>query len=232
MHELSVILMTRNQAWNLTRLIDSVVSEADPFPESDILVVDAASTDETVQIARRHPVRVLRLRPGDPLTSTAQRYAGYRLTAGEFVLFLGGDLELCKGWLSRAVALLHVRPAAAVVTGPVSVGLSTCRGSLRAIRATSPRRRLLGCTRFRSYGEGLYRRSVLDRVGLPHPYFAYDDGAALWRSIRDGGYELVALRRLMACRHVRPVSYNLASMAAAALRVFERSRQHKHYGLS
>jgi glycosyltransferase involved in cell wall biosynthesis len=217
MYDVSAVLMTRNQAWNLTRLIDSVVSGTDSFTQFEIVIVDAGSRDATIEVARQHSVQVVRLRPGDPLTTAGQRYAGYRLTTGDFVLFLRGDLVLCEGWLPTAVAILHASPAVAVLTGPVS--RRTLAPFPRAVQAIRRPHRLLSCEHMYCYGEGLYRRSVLDQIGLVDPYFPYDDGAVLWRHIRHRGYDILGLRRHMARRHVPPASYKFAPIAGVALRL-------------
>lgn len=51
---LSVIITTYNEAGNIARCLESILDIA-----SDILVVDSFSTDKTVEIARRYPVRIL-----------------------------------------------------------------------------------------------------------------------------------------------------------------------------
>ncbi|MGH1437090.1 MAG: glycosyltransferase family 2 protein [Lewinella sp.] len=51
---LSVIITTYNEADNIARCLESILELA-----NDILVVDSFSTDKTVEIARRYPVRVL-----------------------------------------------------------------------------------------------------------------------------------------------------------------------------
>lgn len=51
---LSVIITTYNEAENIARCLESILELA-----SDILVVDSFSTDQTLEIARRYPVRIL-----------------------------------------------------------------------------------------------------------------------------------------------------------------------------
>src|SRR5215469_3560219 len=60
MVELSVVLITKNQAWNIARLIESVLDATSSVLSKEIILVDSASTDQTVEIAGRYPVTILR----------------------------------------------------------------------------------------------------------------------------------------------------------------------------
>ena len=64
MTELSVVLTTKNQAWNATRLIESVLEAISRLSSTEVTLVDSASADETVELARCYPVSILRLRGG------------------------------------------------------------------------------------------------------------------------------------------------------------------------
>ena len=103
MIELSVVLISKNQAWNIDRLVTSVLKETEHFPGREIVLVDSASSDQTTEIAARYPISVLKLHPEQRLTAAAGRYVGYHHTTGDLVLFLDGDMELCSGWLEQAL---------------------------------------------------------------------------------------------------------------------------------
>ena len=97
MTELSVVLISKNQEWNIARLVESVLRETDALPSREIVLVDSASTDRTTEIAARYPIAVLKLCPEQRLTAAAGRYVGYKRTTGDLVLFLDGDMELVRG---------------------------------------------------------------------------------------------------------------------------------------
>src|SRR6266853_2928168 len=115
MIELSIVLISKNQAWNIARLIESVLQATSSIAMVEILLVDSASTDETVQVASRFPITILRLRPGHRLSPAAGRYIGYKRTRGDFVLFLDGDMELLQGWLRQAVQVMREMPKGGVM---------------------------------------------------------------------------------------------------------------------
>ena len=101
MNKLAVVLITKNQAWNIERLIESVLRATAGVASSEVWLVDSASTDCTVELAKQYPVNILRLRPDLPLTPAAGRYVGYSYSQSQYVLFLDGDMELYPDWLVR-----------------------------------------------------------------------------------------------------------------------------------
>jgi len=89
MIELSVVLISRNQAWSIVRLMDSVIRETASVPSKEIILVDSASTDETVELAGAYPIRILRLQPGQPLSPAIGRYvATNRRRANTFFFWM------------------------------------------------------------------------------------------------------------------------------------------------
>jgi glycosyltransferase involved in cell wall biosynthesis len=195
MTELSVVLISKNQAWSIVRLMESVVRETASLPSKEILLIDSASTDETVELAGAYPVQIIRLQPGQPLSPAIGRYVGYKQARGEFVLFLDGDTELVEGWLARALGVMRETPGAGAVTGQV-INLPTAAVKepaplLRNLPMRAPREVLWG-----SYGGGgsaMYRRTVLDEVGTFNPYLNSDEEPELGLRIRHRGYRILEL---------------------------------------
>ena len=136
--ELSVVLISKNQAWNIARLVESVLRGTSSIPASEIILVDSASTDDTVQLASRYPINIVRLRPTQKLSPAAGRYIGYKRTRGEFILFLDGDMELIPGWLCRPFAPCEARPMPASCTPAASLSCLQVQAEA-ASRGGSPR---------------------------------------------------------------------------------------------
>jgi len=195
MTELSVVLISRNQAWSIVRLMDSVIRETASVPSREIILVDSASTDETVKLAGAYPIRTLRLQPGQPLSPAIGRYVGYKQAQGEYVLFLDGDTELVEGWLSHALRVIRETSNAGAVTGHVinlpTAALKEPAPLLREMQMRAPREVLWG-----SYGGGgaaMYRRTVLEEVGTFNPYLNSDEEPELGLRIRHAGYRILEL---------------------------------------
>src|SRR5690625_4465821 len=98
--DLAVVLIARNQVWNVERLVRSVTSTPEGA-SAELVLVDSASGDGTPQRARELGVTVLELDGSQRLTAAAGRVAGQEATESDYVLFLDGDMELAPGWLSQ-----------------------------------------------------------------------------------------------------------------------------------
>ncbi|MEY2513471.1 MAG: hypothetical protein QOJ89_829 [bacterium] len=201
MPRLAVVLITKDQAWNIARLVTSVLHETAAFAAAEVVVVDSASTDATAQIAARFPVTVLRLHADQPLTAAAGRYVGYHRTTGDFVLFLDGDMELCPGWLAQALDVLESSPDVAVISGeildlPIAGGDDSKPALVErvAVAATIPY----------TAGAAIHRRAVLDDVGTFNPYLRSDEEPELCIRVRHAGHRIVRLDLPLAYHYTDP----------------------------
>jgi glycosyltransferase involved in cell wall biosynthesis len=199
---LSVVLISKNQAWNTARLVESVLKETERLPAREVVLVDSASTDRTTEVAARYPIAVLRLRPDQRLTPAAGRYVGYAQTTGDLVLFLDGDMELCEGWLEQALDVMGSQPDVAVITGRVID---------RPLHAAEPAgdiaARGVGDAVDVPHGGGaaMYRRSVLEQVGTFNPYLYSDEEPVLCLAIRHAGHRVIRLARPIVFHYSAPV---------------------------
>jgi len=211
---LSVVLIARNQAEMIGRLIDSVLAETAAIGAAEVVLVDSASEDATLDVAARYPIKILRLPHGQRLTAAAGRSVGFEATAGESVLFLDGDMELLPGWLPRAMDVLASSPRIGAVTGyivnvtsefeaaeesPDSEG--HCGGGVVELACRS-----VG-------GMGLYRRIALERAGSFNPSLYSDEEPELCLRLRRAGFHLVRIE-LPAVRHFGAGEQTVRSLLA------------------
>ena len=97
---LTICVIGRNEAKNLPRLISSLKPLEDlPFPVETIFV-DSDSSDSTAEIARTYFDKTYCLRESRNLCASAGRYFGTTKALGNWVLYLDGDMELCKEFVS------------------------------------------------------------------------------------------------------------------------------------
>ncbi len=203
MPELAVVLITKNQAWNVPRLIESVLRHTSSAASREIVLVDSASSDATVELACNYPIRVLQLSPDQRLTAAAGRYTGYKHTSGDIVLFLDGDNELCPGWLDAAMEVLRCNDDIAAVAGQI-VDLPRSaqhhdpppdNGASGDIQITDVRH---------GGGAVAYKRSVLEQVGTFNPYIYSDEEPELCIRIRHAGYRVVKINRCSVYHYTDP----------------------------
>jgi glycosyltransferase involved in cell wall biosynthesis len=88
---LSVVIIGRNEEAHLGATLASV--QAIPM-DYEILYVDSASEDQSVDVAVRYGARVARLAPSPHLCAAAGRYVGTLLARTPWILYLDGDMQL------------------------------------------------------------------------------------------------------------------------------------------
>lgn len=191
--EVSVVLISKNQEWNIERLIKSVLEETAYLPLGRIILVDSASTDRTTEVAAQFPITIIKLNPEQRLTAAAGRYVGYQHTTGDFILFLDGDMELYPGWLDLALEVMKQRTDAGVLCGVVMdrpIDLLTTgkqRGEVYPVDKLEVEKVL------QSGGASLFRRSILEKVAVFNPYLFSEEEPGLCLRIRFAGYQIYRL---------------------------------------
>ena len=112
---LSVVVIGRNEGVRLERCLRSVSRLNDPGCPVEVVYVDSASTDGSVDLAERMGARVIAIR-AERTTAALGRNAGWRQTHAPFVLFLDGDTTLDPNFVARAMPEFK-DPSVAVVWG-------------------------------------------------------------------------------------------------------------------
>ena len=111
---ISIIIPVYNNMRDLPECLSAVKASAKNL-DTEIIVVDDASTDETPSVAASMGVHVLRLgRNSGP--AAARNFAAQRAT-GEILFFVDADVVLAPGSLHRAIRVLDTRPDFAAVFG-------------------------------------------------------------------------------------------------------------------
>jgi glycosyltransferase involved in cell wall biosynthesis len=207
-HSLSIVIITRNEAKNIARSIESVILGIKNWPDAEILLVDSASTDETVEIAQRYPISIVRLDPSWFLSSTAGRYIGMLHTHGTLVLHMDGDMELDPGWVDRSTAYLLEHPDVGLVGGYY---LNIYSKNGQVISEQPSHRDPLNRTQEVRYigGVSTFRRSALDAIGGFQPYLRGEQDIYIGIRLRNAGYKVVQLPYLMS-RHYSVPPHSMA----------------------
>lgn len=115
---LSIVVIGRNEAQNLPRCSNSLNPLAE-MGNVEIIYVDSASTDSSIEIAKTFATRVVRLRESERLSASAGRYVGTLVARGVWVLYLDGDMELTPEFCKKARSLITSRRTAPRICGYV-----------------------------------------------------------------------------------------------------------------
>jgi len=100
--DLSVIIITKNEEKNIDECIKSLFREIKNI-NSEIILVDSASKDKTVELAQKYDIKIVILDDTKALCPSAGRYIGTIHSRGKYLFFIDGDMIVHKDWIQKAM---------------------------------------------------------------------------------------------------------------------------------
>jgi GT2 family glycosyltransferase len=186
----SIIIKALNEEANIGAAIESSLTAlADVGGE--VILADSASTDATVEVASRYPVRIVQLARARDRSCGAGPQLGWQHSRGEYVYIMDGDMKMVPGFLEKALAFLAQHPEIAGVAGRVvELNNESLEYRERGERMRAEAHRSPGPVD-RLDGGGLYRRRAIEEAGHfsdrnLHSYEEFDLAARL----RSRGWKL------------------------------------------
>ncbi|MBL0010780.1 MAG: glycosyltransferase [Nitrosomonas sp.] len=189
--KLSILIKALNEEAMIAKCLEAALAEA-PKVDGEVILVDSLSTDRTIEIARRYPVRIIQFSWRMDCGAGSAVQLGYQYAHGKYLYVLDGDMVLQPGFLSAALNYLESNPDVAGVAGKVlDTSIKTLDDKRRASMATAQQQILevpdLG-------GGGLYRRKAIESVGyLAHRWLPACEEAELGARLRASGWHLIRL---------------------------------------
>jgi glycosyltransferase involved in cell wall biosynthesis len=211
MKDLSIVIIGKNAERTIGRLIESVIARVPSRLSSEIIYVDSASTDDTIETVSGYPVTILQLSADHPLCASAGRFIGSRFASGKYIFFLDSDMEVMDGWLDRALMLLEEQPQIGVITGIVVDTDPAVRvDEIPSIDYSYYSD--VGLTEIEyAGGAAVFRQSVLNQVGTWNPHIISDEETELCLRIRQVGYRVVRLEYPVT-RHYSPPYFKFSTL--------------------
>lgn len=176
----SLIIKALNEEKHIARAVESAL--AGLLPGSEVILADGGSVDRTVEIAKRYPVRIVRLLRAKDRSCGAGPQLGYQYATGRFLCLMDGDMVLDPGFIAAGLAFLRDHPDVAGVGGGVTERNLTSVEYQRRVRRGTPD--LVPGPVDRLSGGGLYRTEAVASVGYLsdrnlHGHEEYDLGVRL-----------------------------------------------------
>jgi len=211
MTDLAIVIVSYNTRADLERTLDSI-SSAPPKTPHQVVVVDNASSDSSLEMVRERFPEALAIAAGANLGFARANNIGIRATASGLVLLLNSDTIVPAGAIDGLVSDLRAHPEAAVA-GPRLVDAQG-RPELSIGRMPGPlnelRQKLTGTLYLRGWGPVrrrverslstpqevdwvsgaclLVRREDAEAVGLlDERYFLYTEDADFCAAVRRRG---------------------------------------------
>ncbi|MBV8501992.1 MAG: glycosyltransferase [Paucibacter sp.] len=191
MAKVSVLVKALNEERHIASCLESALRAVEGL-DAEVILVDSLSTDRTVELARRYPVRIVQFQNEADRGCGAAVQLGYQVASGEYVYLLDGDMTLRPDFLAAALERLQADPGLAGVGGRLlDVNVRTELDRRRVLEAQALRTevevRTLG-------GGGLYRRSAIEQVGyLGHRWLVACEEAELGARLGAAGWRLLRL---------------------------------------
>jgi glycosyltransferase involved in cell wall biosynthesis len=186
----SVIIKALNEEKRIAATIESALLAVNEVG-GEVILADSYSTDRTVELAARYPIRVVQLANPEERCCGVGPQLGYQHSRGEFVYILDGDMEMQGGFFLQAIAFMAQHPEVA------GVGGRTVEQNTESLEYISRNQHVLDHMRpgevDRLDGGALYRRGAIEAAGYfsdrnLHSYEEFDlalrlraRGWRLWR---------------------------------------------------
>lgn len=154
---ISIIMATKNAARYLEQALESTALQT--YQHYEVVLIDAQSTDGTLDIARKHPL--VRCYQQNSVGFANAWNEGIDLANGKFIAFLDSDDRWVPEKLSLQVAYLQEHPERSCVVGHVQFfhdGDEPLPASCRKDLESGPRVAYMP-------GALLARREVFDKIG-------------------------------------------------------------------
>ncbi len=102
--DLSIVILTRNEEKLIKDCIESVIESVKNATDKkiietrEIILVDSASTDKTIEIAKNYPIKIIQLKSFWHLSAGAGAHIGLLNAKGRKFCIIDGDCIIDKNW--------------------------------------------------------------------------------------------------------------------------------------
>lgn len=115
----SVIVPVYNDTHRIGKCIESLLQQTYPHDKYEVIIIDNGSTDETREIIKKYPVKLL---IEDKIQSSyAARNKGIKNARGEVIAFTDSDCIPDSNWIEKGVNNLLQVPNCGLVAGKVNL---------------------------------------------------------------------------------------------------------------
>jgi GT2 family glycosyltransferase len=196
----SIVIVNTNELHHLRKCLPSLARQQ--YPNSEILVVDNASTDGSIEYVTSEFPRIRWVQNAANLGYAAANNAGFRHARGDYVVVLNPDTMVEPDWLCELVAEMEVHPEVGLATPKILImdnpdrinacgneisftGLTSCRG-LNQPASNFQQAETVSAISGAAF---IIKRSVLDQIGgFDEDFFIYYEDTDLSLRAMLAGY--------------------------------------------
>jgi rhamnosyltransferase len=198
MIECSISILTKNEELNIGACLTAVFSQKFDG-KFDVLIVDSGSTDATLEIARRFPIRIEQILPEEFHHARTRNFAA-ALGKGAIIVNLSGDaIPASETWLQELLANFNDPSVGAVYGRQFPKPASTMErhdtfdaiyGEERIVKDPAHQNGI--GFRFYHFSDvnSALRRSMWESIPYPEDFKTFED-LAIAKRILDAGWKIV-----------------------------------------
>lgn len=192
--KISVIVLTKNSQKHLRQCIESILKQT--YPDFEVIVVDAESKDETIQILQEYKTKTnlpFRIECVPSLITIGKaRQVGLDLSKNEIIAFIDSDVELpYKNWLKNMSEPLQDEMVAGVQT--LAKNKDTDPPILKKIHSSFEyKNTVININNYEMVGTShlLIRKSLIEKAGGFKDVWSMED-IKLTKEIMKMGYKFI-----------------------------------------
>jgi glycosyltransferase involved in cell wall biosynthesis len=160
--DVSIVIKALNEERHIAGAIESALAALTGL-DGEVILADSASTDRTIEIAARYPIKIVRLNRIAERSCGIGVQLGYQYSRGRFICLIDGDMRLHRKFLAAAIRFLQDNQDCAGVGGMI---VEREADNLEYVKRASARDpdRLPGIVDHLDCG-GLYRRAAILTAG-------------------------------------------------------------------
>lgn len=111
----SIIIRTKNEAKYIGKVLNLLLKQT--FNNFEIVIVDSGSTDQTLEIVKKYPVRLYKIKQEDFTYGYALNF-GINKAKGKYICILSGhSIPISNNWLANGVNVLMKEKTLAGLSG-------------------------------------------------------------------------------------------------------------------
>ncbi len=176
--KISAVVPTYNSEKILKECLDSLTSQTHPFDE--IIIVDNASTDRTIEIIKNYPFKKILLEKN--MERCVSRNTGWRAAQNEIVAIIENDSVYDKHWVEKVLECFENGADAVIDRRAVykpETFISRMNDDFFRVK--------LNEKRYRPFSAWVYKKSVLEALnGYDETQVGFEDTELGARLIRNG----------------------------------------------
>lgn len=240
--EVSIIIPTKNEGDVLKNCLNSIQNLEYPKDKMEVIIVDAHSRDNTVEIAKKFGCKVVYENVG---TRAGACNIGVKNAKGEYIAFTDADCVLQKDWMKNLIKQFNDEKIASVggpnITPEDDTEFAKCVGAVLSFLSKPGARYGLAADRvtwtFHNSGcNAAYRKDVIEEAGGFNNKLVTCEDEELDYRIGDKGYKLLFTPDAVVYHYRRPTwtrfykqAYKYAVGRMQAIKLHRKIGRWYHY---